>query len=279
MAGQQLNPELIERLRRRAHDPERRNDANSTLSQTTSMDAILDKLGSKGDQLRSIKNQLQNLIGRTGPQLDSLRVATAMPVDDPIRSLFDPLPGPATTQEVAECEKTIGRSLPSVLMQLYMDIANGGFGPGSGLFSLKRIADEYREMTGVSAGPRNQPWPAKLLPLVDAEPGFHCLDIGSGEMVGWDPQEIEGYSNAAWLRSFKPLAPSLGAWLEAWLDRQSPGDLMAAVREKDKREAKDGALRAILDYYEKNPAERAKDGLPEAGWEDEVRRRHPGLGL
>lgn len=144
MAGQQLNPELIERLLRRAHDPERRNDANSARSQTTSMDAILQRLGSKGGQLRSIQTQLQNLIGRTGPQLGNLRLATAMPVDDPTLGVFDPLPGPATVRDLAECERTIGRSLPKALAQLYTDIANGGFGPGSGLFSLKRIADEDR---------------------------------------------------------------------------------------------------------------------------------------
>lgn len=40
---------------------------------------------------------------------------------------------------------------------------------------------------------------------------------------------------------------------------------MTAVREKDRREAKAGALQAILDFYEKNPRERVNDGLPEVG--------------
>lgn len=80
--------------------------------------------------------------------------------------------------------KAIGRTLPHALRQLYSEVGDGRFGPGAGLFELRRIADVYREMTDEPAGPQNQPWPPNLLPLVDAEPGYDCLDIDSGAMVG-----------------------------------------------------------------------------------------------
>jgi SMI1 / KNR4 family (SUKH-1) len=266
MADERLSPQLIERIRERASDPARRSDANSMRSQTVGLDAVFDSLGPKREQMRSIMNQIQDLMGPSGPRLG-----------DPAPRPSEPLARTASTEQLAECEKAIGRSLPPALRQLYTEVANGGFGPGAGLFGLERIAEAYREMTAEPAGPQNQAWPSNLLPLVDAEPGYDCLDMDGGEMIGWDPGQVEGYSNAAWRRSFKRLAPSLGAWLEAWLDRPALGDWMAAVREQDRRNAKARALQSILDYYEKNPAQRAEDGLPEVGWEDEVRRRHPGL--
>jgi hypothetical protein len=266
MADEQLSPQLIERIRERASDPRRQSDANSMRAQTVNPDAVFDSLGPKGEQMRSIMSQIQGLMGPSGPRLG-----------EPIPRPSEPLRGTVSREQLAEFEKAIGRSLPPALTQLYIEVADGGFGPGVGLFGLERIAEAYHEMTAEPAGPQNQAWPSNLLPLVDAEPGYDCLDMDGGEIVGWDPGQVEGYSNSAWKRSFKPLAPNLGAWLEAWLDRPAPGDWMAAVREKDRRDAKKGALQSILDYYEKSPAQRAQDGLPEVGWEDEVRRRHPGL--
>jgi hypothetical protein len=134
-------------------------------------------------------------------------------------------------------------------------------------------------MTCEPAGPQNQPWPSSLLPLVDAEPGYDCLDLDSGEMVGWDPQAIEGYSNAAWLRSFRPLAPSLTAWLQDWLDSPTAGERLAATRAEAQQGASSGHVEFLLDFYAKNPDKRAERGLPDEGWEEEVRRRYgpPGV--
>jgi len=179
MADEQLSAGLIERLRKRANDPERRSDARSILGQSIRFDSLLDRLGPKGEQ---------------------------------------PLSPPVPEERLAAAEQTLGRPIPAALRQLYGSIADGGFGPGGGLFPLDRMIAEYEEMTGEPAGPQNQPWPANLLPLIDAEPGYDCLDLDSGEVIAWDPEEIEGYSNAAWLRSFKPAAPSLAAWLEEWRD-------------------------------------------------------------
>ena len=272
----ELTSDLIRRLQERAADAQRRSDASSARSQTVSLNDILNRLGPKGEQLRSISNQLQSLMGGLG----GMRVAAPMAfggqttASDP-----EPLPLPATPEQIAECEKAIGRNLPAALVQLYTQVADGGFGPGGGLFPLKRIAEEYDDMTCEPAGPQNQPWPANLLPLTDAEPGYDCLDMDSGEMTGWDTQEIEGYSNAAWLRSFRPLAPTLAAWLEEWLDRPTLGERLAAARAEGSANAMNAHLNYMMNFYEKNPDKRAEHGLPEVGWEEEVRRRHSPPGL
>jgi len=266
-----LPSELIERLRERVNDAERRSDASSIMGQTMSFDDLLGQLGPKGDQLRSISSQLQGLMGSLG----GMRVAGPSMGGDPAPKQDGPPPAqPAAEAEIAAVERAIGRALPPELRQIYAEVANGDFGPGGGLFPLARIIDEYEEMTSEPAGPQNQLWPVNLLPLVDAEPGYDCIDLDSGEMVAWDPEEIEGYSNAAWQRSFKPLAPSLAEWLEEWLGRPTAGERMKQQREEVAEHPMEFHVRNMIEYYGKmTPEERAGHGLPAEDWEAAVRKR------
>ncbi len=274
--AEKLSSHLMQRLQERAADPQRRTDAATLSGQTVSLGSLLGELGSSNPQLQ----QLSGLMGQFAGVMKGFGVMAPMPVGDRATGRDpEPLPPRATAEEIAECEKAIGRNLPEALRRLYAEVADGGFGPGGGLFPLERLAAEYHEMTREPAGPQNQPWPANLLPLVDAEPGYDCLDLESGEMVAWDPEELDSYSNAAWKRSFKPLAPSLAGWLEEWLNRPTAGERMAAEREREMNGARDAHLRNMMEYYEKNPEKRTEHGLPEVGWEDEVRRRHSPPGL
>ncbi|HEX6661098.1 MAG TPA: SMI1/KNR4 family protein [Sphingomicrobium sp.] len=270
MTGE-LSPELLDRLRDRAADPRRRSDASSILGQSVSVDNLLDQLGPQGEQLRSIQTQLQGLMGGLG--MGGMRVAAPMATGP--REEADPLPPPASDERIAAAEAALGHALPPGLAQLYREIGDGGFGPGAGLFPLDRIVAEYEEMTGEPAGPQNQSWPTNLLPLIDAEPGYDCLDLDSGQIVAWDPEEIEGYSNAAWLRSFKPVAPSLSAWLEEWLDRPTGGELMAEQQASWQAQGRSMAAQGMVNFYaKKTPEERAAMGLPDTGWEEELLRRN-----
>lgn len=266
-----LSSELIERLRERLNDAGRRSDASSIMGQTMSFDDLLGQLGPKGDQLRSIQTQLQGLMGSLG----GVRFAGPMMGGDPApKQEGPPPPRTAPEEEIGAAEQAIGRPFPPNLRQIYAEIANGEFGPGGGLFPLARIIDEYEEMTREPAGPQNQPWPPKLLPLVDAEPGYDCIDLDSGEMIAWDPEEIEGYSNAAWERSFKPLAPSLAAWLEEWLNRPTAGERMKQQRDEVAEHPMEFHVRNMIEYYGKmTPEERAGHGLPAENWEAAVRKR------
>ncbi|HZS77994.1 MAG TPA: SMI1/KNR4 family protein [Ktedonobacteraceae bacterium] len=66
--------------------------------------------------------------GWYGPQMEESRRVAA---DDPRREGFACLP--ATPQQLAAAEKELGFALPATLRALYIELANGGFGPGYGL--------------------------------------------------------------------------------------------------------------------------------------------------
>jgi hypothetical protein len=187
----------------------------------------------------------------------------------------EPLPGRAGEAEIAAAERALGRPLLPSVSQLYREIADGGFGPGGGLFPLARAVEEYHEMTREPAGPQNQLWPANLLPLTDAEPGYDCIDLDTGAIVARDPEEIEGYSNAAWQRSFKPAAETLAEWLEQWLDQPSAGDKLQQQMADIREHPGETHIRNMIEMYGRmSPEERAAKGLPETGWEQQVRDRY-----
>lgn len=66
-----------------------------------------------------------------GPELLHPERRTRVSVDDPSRFGFA-FP-PATNEELQATEVELGFSLPPLLRSLYSQVANGGFGPGSGL--------------------------------------------------------------------------------------------------------------------------------------------------
>ncbi|SCF56517.1 SMI1/KNR4 family protein [Streptomyces sp. Ncost-T10-10d] len=47
------------------------------------------------------------------------------------------MPPPATPEAVAEAEEVIGFLLPPLLRRLYIEVANGGFGPGEGILGVR----------------------------------------------------------------------------------------------------------------------------------------------
>lgn len=265
----ELASDLIERLRARAHDPKRRTDLAALSADTVSVDSLLGQLGAANPQfapMRGLMGQFADALKGVGVVAAGARATEREP---------EPLPAAATGEAVKSAEGALGRRLPPALLQLYCDIADGGFGPGGGLFSLERMAHEYRDLTSAPAGPQNQPWPPNLLPLVDTEPGYDCLDLDSGEMIGWDPEEIDSASDAAWQRSFKPVAASLGDWLEAWLARPGPAERMAEQQATWQAQGRSMAAQGMVNFYaKKSPEERAAIGLPEVGWEAELLRRN-----
>ena len=58
-----------------------------------------------------------------------------------------PLPERATRQAVELAEARMGLSLPPLLVRLWTEVANGGFGPAYGLFGVdNEPATEFREI-------------------------------------------------------------------------------------------------------------------------------------
>lgn len=211
-----LPPGLLMRLKERAADASRRTDAASLVASAVPLDQVLAQLGSSTRQLQRAAKLLGGLSGMM------TSVAVVGPGVHRTSEEREQLPAPASEAEFIAAEADLGISIPQALRQIYSEVADGGFGPGGGLFSLARAVREYSDLRREPVGPQKQSWPELLLPLVDAEPGYDCLDLATGEVIAWDPEEIEGYSDAVWRRSFKEVAPSLAAWLESWLERPLP---------------------------------------------------------
>ncbi|MGE3691834.1 MAG: SMI1/KNR4 family protein [Novosphingobium sp.] len=292
--------DLVSAISERARDPQRRTYMAGT--QATALALDIDAL--LGDFRQHVPQQAQGLLGafeHLSGMLDGLgKGATLMGPggafslggDGPSGSRV--LAQPPGDTAIALAEARIGRTFPEELRQLYA-IADGGFGPGEGLFTLAELVDRHFELTSAPFGPMGQEWPANLLPLFDENPVLVCLDLDSGEVVAWDPEDIEDEeSEADWQRSFKREQASLAELMGDWLERPTFGEaaedpIQAAMRQWTDREQRPspvtglpmqlddpaGQAEAEIRFLTYSDADmRRSYGLPEVGWEDEVRRRH-----
>jgi len=246
-----LTDTLLNRIRTRAQDPDRRNDAPPTAyGRTVSVGAF----SVSGIDIRSI-------LGGVAEPVDGKR-------PDPAK--------PASAESLAAAENDLGFPVPAELRRLYGEIADGGFGPGPGLLPLNQVTAIYLDFVATPPGPRGQKWPANLLPLSGTDPGYVCIDVETGAMIFWDEEELaEGTSDKIWKRSFKAEADDLAGWFERWLGTPSPEERMKSLMQ----ESMLGELRKQLAVWRaKSPQERAKAGLPETGWE-QVLFGHLGIDL
>jgi hypothetical protein len=132
----------------------------------------------------------------------------------------------ATRKAVREAERALGFALPEFLKELYFEVGNGGFGPGYGLLGVRggaredgrTVVDLYRQMRQPDPADPHWRWPEHLLPIATLGCGMYvCVRCSKpDESVVWfEPNpHVEGGS---WEDAFIPLAPSVAAWLEAWL--------------------------------------------------------------
>jgi hypothetical protein len=288
-----ISPEQLDRIAERAGDVGRRTygsgvEANAKPVDFGQLTDDLKRHGAPGT------GGLLSAFGRVAGMLGSVGGAVAMGPDGPVRfggkAPSATLPEPPDEARLAAAENRIGRLLPQELRQLY-SIADGGFGPGDGLFPLKEMVSRYVEMTCEPFGPLGQPWPSNLLPIFEEDPVLLCLDLDTGGMMAWDPEEIEDdESDADWKRSFKAEAPSLAALMDKWLGAPTLEEDTAAMLSKAKADYLAKPRSPVTGFpMELEPSDQAegeitflahsealrKDfGLPETGWEDEIRRRH-----
>jgi hypothetical protein len=154
-----LSTDLIDRLKRRAASPDSRTDAPSQSPETSLL----------GGALKIVR------VGLDGE-----------PPPGPA-----PLPPPASPQDVATAEDSLGFALPEELRQLYRGVADGGFGPSGGLASLERVATRYRYFLANPPGEGGQEWPRHLLPINLSEPGADCYDRASGRIGMKSPSPMD----------------------------------------------------------------------------------------
>ncbi len=265
--------DLIERLRRRASDPARRVDTPvSVFSATVKTLSLTDLASAAGSAAADLRRVVEaNRAGRIDPELTekATRIETAMTM--PAEPDLRPTVGAG---ELERAETTLGFALPLTLRRFYVEVANGGVGPRSGLLSLEAAVAAYQSLRADPPGPVGQDWPAGLVPIVEMDPGFDCVEAATGRIVAWDPEELtERSGERGWRRSFKEQAPSLEAWLDAWLETRPFQERIADQVQASMIEQARAARARIA---EMSPEERAKMGLPEVGWERVV---WGGLGL
>ncbi len=288
--------DLFKRIAERANDPMRRTamsgaQANATPLDFNQLTADFQKHAPPQVQgLLGALGKMQGLFGDKMPGFTMMGPGGMMSMGN-APSGPQPLSPAPDEQAMADAAKALGRPLPDEVQQLYA-IGDGGFGPGEGLMPLAEAVDRYREMTREPYGPLGQDWPKQLLPLFDENPVLSCIDLDSGEMVAWDPEEIEDEdSDEDWQRSFKAEHPSLAALMAEWLGEptieeqmqdglrsamagmkaRGPSPVTGYPMQLDPAEQAESEI-SFLSYAD--PSLRADFGLPEIGWEDEVRRRH-----
>jgi hypothetical protein len=147
------------------------------------------------------------------------------------------IPNPITSSELAEEESRLGYVFPPLLRQLYLQVGNGGFGPGNGLLSVRQISPKvdqtiatlYHQLHGARIK-RGAMWQDGLVPF--AEWGdfiLSCVDLSADGMIE-DPPVVRYEPNMPEQATFAYLrgAPFRGAglipeferlssWFEAWL--------------------------------------------------------------
>ncbi|WP_436533006.1 hypothetical protein [Actinoplanes sp. HUAS TT8] len=134
------------------------------------------------------------------------RIAAGDYIDEVPSNRLAPL-RPALPAAVAEAEKMAGRSLPSLLRRLYLEVGNGGFGPGYGLLGLRdghRIGG-INALTGLKSG---------VLTLCDWGCGISSeLDLADGQIWGCDPNPApHGVSSAF------PQHMTIVDWFAKWVE-------------------------------------------------------------
>jgi hypothetical protein len=134
---------------------------------------------------------------------------------------------PVSPEELEMAERILGFSLPPLLREVYLQVGNGGFGPGYGFLRLSRSnpSDPYEEslvsiyQSFLVDDPEcpQWKWPVKLVPVCNWGCALRsCVDCTTelAPVLRLDPELLAVGDTAA----LRPEAPSLYNWLKAWVE-------------------------------------------------------------
>lgn len=137
-------------------------------------------------------------------------------------------PPPATPEQIRAAEKSLDFALPELLKRVYLEIGNGGFGPGSGLIGLpggatdphgSSIVDLFDSFSASNPDDASWRWPEMLVPVCHwGEAVYSCADCSdaAGPIVCVDLSE---YAPGRDLKqAMTPQSESLATWLSQWAE-------------------------------------------------------------
>lgn len=189
--------------------------------------------------------------GRMDPLLEALRRRLTVAPRRPIGTFDEPeAHAPATPSEIASAEAALGFALPPLLRRLYGEVADGGFGPGYGLFPVHgrrsepgQDEDLVEVRNKLAVDPR---LPPTLLPICDWGCAiWSCLDcsVDAGPIVTLAGEDEELLTSTG---------HDLRGWLMAWLDGV---DLWSEMFEP-------GPTIVVIHPFTKKPVETKGQGKP-----------------
>jgi hypothetical protein len=133
---------------------------------------------------------------------------------------------PAKSSELEADEEQLGFELPSLLKRIYLEIGNGGFGPGYGMIGMssgvpdsmgKTAPEIYRLLRSKSLEDPVWFWPDRLLPICEWGCAIcSCVDcaVPNFPIRIFDPNL---HNDAElWSDAFFDEAESFEAWITAW---------------------------------------------------------------
>ncbi len=131
---------------------------------------------------------------------------------------------PVSHGELELAEQELGFRLPSLLQKMYLQVGNGGIGPGYGLLALNKngaknfhmsLVDWYQECIHFSNG---TVWPREFIDICNWGDGI------TSALKWTDPDSPvyrchgDRYDEGPFERVMKMESPSLKTWLANWLD-------------------------------------------------------------
>ena len=109
------------------------------------------------------------------------------------------LHAPTSANVIREAEAGMGLQLPPLLVRLYCEVSDGGFGPGYGMLTLSALRAQYHP---------EWPWPDRVLPLWHwGCETWSCVDANTT-----NAQMLTHDASGATMTRF-----TLQSWLEEWL--------------------------------------------------------------
>jgi SMI1 / KNR4 family (SUKH-1) len=125
-------------------------------------------------------------------------------------------------------EAQLGFRVPPLLKRLYLEIGNGGFGPGYGLIGMtggepddtgKTAPESYLELRSAQIEEPGFCWPRSLLPICH----WGCAILSCVSCDGQDyPMYIfdpNGHlDGSSWKDAFFEEAPTFESWITAWAE-------------------------------------------------------------